>query len=405
MLEILKRKLARLTEKRDNLKKQGDASEDVAEIRSITAQVKELNDEIAETRDMIAEIEQRDAVPADAEVRNANAQKMAAHSEKRDEDPTATLEYRKAFMAFVQKGTEIRNGEVTTTIDTGAAIPVTVMNEVINTVRKRYGNLYNKVRKLSVKGGVQFAAGALQATFKWIDEDTVSPRQKLGPLAKISFGYHVAEIRIAQTFLANIVTLDAFEAEIARVIAVAYLQAMDTAIVKGTGNGMPLGILNDARVTHNVTMSATDMSNWTAWRKKFFASLPLGYRSGEFIFPMSTVDSCLLTMTDSNNNPVFRQAAGLEVNDGDARNPYGWFFGRPVELVEPDILPDFTTANANDIVGIYWQPEEYAVNENYGFTLRRYFDEETNEWIDKVLVVVDGKLLNAEGVYLIKKGS
>ena len=43
------------------------------------------------------------------------------------------------------------------------------------------------------------------------------------------------------------------------------------------------------------------------------------------------------------------------------------------------------------------------INENFGFTIRRYFDEETNEWIDKAITVVDGKLVNAEGVYLIKK--
>ena len=105
------------------------------------------------------------------------------------------------------------------------------------------------------------------------------------------------------------------------------------------------------------------------------------------------------------NALVFRQATGLEVNDGDAVNPNGRFFGREISIVEPDILPDFDTASANDVIGIYWQPDEYAINENFGFTMRRYYDEETNEWIDKALVVVDGKLLNAEGVYLIKKGS
>jgi HK97 family phage major capsid protein len=168
---------------------------------------------------------------------------------------------------------------------------------------------------------------------------------------------------------------------------------------------MPLGILNDARVTNTVTLTAADMSNWTAWRKKFFSKLPLGYRDGEFIFPLSTVESYLETMADANNNPIFRQATGLEVNDGDALDPNGRFFGRRISLVEPNILPDFDTANANDIIGIYWQPQEYAINENFGFTMRRYFDETTNEWVDKALVVVDGKVLNPTGYVLIKKGS
>lgn len=409
--DILTKKLARLQKKAADMKARALASEDVNEVRSITADLEDVNAEIAETQEELAaiEAEERSAnqKPADAQLVNGNVGNVVmAQGERRELQPTETLEYRQAFMNYVQTGNaEIRAGEVITTADTGAAIPLTVMNEVINTVRKRYGNLYNKVRKLSVKGGVQFSAGALQANFKWISESTVSPRQKLNALAKISFSYHVAEIRIAQSFLASIVTLDAFEAEIARVIAIAYLQAMDTAIVKGTGDGMPLGILNDARVTHNVTMTAAKMSNWTEWRKTFFAALPLGYRSGEFIFPLSTVEKYLETMADSNNNPIFRQATGLEVNDGDAVNPNGRFFGREISIVEPDILPDFDTANANDVIGIYWQPDEYAINENFGFTMRRYYDEETNEWIDKALVVVDGKLLNAEGVYLIKKGS
>ena len=151
-------------------------------------------------------------------------------------------------------------------------------------------------------------------------------------------------------------------------------------------------------------MTAAQMADWTQWRKRFFSTLPLGYRSGEFIFPLSTVESYLETMADSNNNPIFRQATGLEVNDGDAQNPNGRFFGRNISLVEEDILPDFDTANSGDVIGVYWQPEEYAINENFGFTLRRYFDEESNEWVDKALVVVDGKVLNPTGYVKIIKG-
>ena len=219
----------------------------------------------------------------------------------------------------------------------------------------------------------------------------------------IMFEYNTAEIRIAQTFLSQILTVPAFEAELARIIAVAYLQAMDNGIVNGSGEGAMLGILNDARVTNVVEMTAADMSDWTKWRKNFFAKLPLGYRAGEFIFAASTVDAYLETMADNNNNPIFRQATGLEVNDGDAMNPNGRFFGREIALVEEDILPDFDTASNADVIGIYWQPNEYAINENFGFTMRRYIDEETNEWVDKALTVVDGKVLNPTGFYLIKK--
>ena len=425
MKDYLKKLIKRRQDRLAEIRSQITASQDVNEVRSLTAEAEALQGELREAQGQLEHIEaeeQRAAeqenletrgVPRNAQLVNGNitasyTQTTATTETRENVNPLETLEYRQQFMQFVQHGTPIqmRAGEAISTSDTAPAIPLTIMNEVINTVRKRYGNLYNKVRHMNVQGGIEFPIGALQATFKWINESTVSPRQKLDPLAKVMFSYHVAEIRISQTFLSSIVTLEAFEAKIAEVIAIAYLEAMDQAIVNGTGKGMPLGILNDPRViaTGNVIeMTAADINNWTAWRKKFFAKLPLGYREGEFIFPLSTVESYLETMADSNNNPVFRQATGLEVNDGDARNPNGRFFGRDISLVEPDILPDFDSASAGDVIGIFWQPNEYALNENFGFTMRRYFDEELNEWVDKALAVVDGKVLNPMGYYLIKK--
>lgn len=416
--KILEKRLARLQAKKNALAERALASQDANEVRSINEELEDVNAEIEETQEeldsIVEEPEQRSAVPANAQLVNGGV--VASYAQPKE--PSATrdaanaldsMEYRKAFMAYVQNGTAIpmnlRAGDAITTNETGTAIPLTIMNEVINTVRKRYGNLYNKVRKMNVKGGVEFPIGALKATFKWITESTVSPRQKTDKLGKISFSYYTAEIKIAQSFLSSIVTLDAFEQKIAEVIAIAYLEAMDYCIVNGTGDGQMTGILNDARVTNVVTLTAAQINDWKAWRTKFFAKLPLGYRAGEFIFPLSTVETYLETMSDANGNPVFRQATGLEVNDGDALNPNGRFFGRDISLVEPDIIPDFDSANAGDVIGIYWQPNEYAINENFGFTMRRYFDEETNEWVDKAIVVVDGKILNPNGYYLIKKGS
>ena len=432
MKDFLKKLIKAKNERLTQIRSAVQASNDVNEVRSLTAEAEALQTEIREAQVQLDAIEaeearqaaqaqqngQRANVPANAQLHNPNVNgsftMQTGNTQQRENmNPLETMEYRNAFMRYVQTGAaipaELRAGTANTTADTGAAIPITVMNEVINTVRKRYGNLYNKVRKMNVQGGVEFPIGALQATFKWITESTVSPRQKTDKLGKVSFQYYTAEIRIAQSLLSSIVTLQAFEARIAEVIAIAYLQAMDYGIVRGSGDGQMLGILNDPRVTnnsgHTIAMTAADINNWSAWRKKFFAKLPLGYRAGEFIFPLSTVETYLETMADSNNNPVFRQATGLEVNDGDARNPNGRFFGREISLVEPDILPDFDSANASDVIGIFWQPDEYAINENFGFTMRRYFDEETNEWVDKAIVVVDGKVLNPNGYYLITKSS
>ena len=426
-IDFLKKRMQRLIDKRDRLTERGLNSEDANEVRGINESVADINAEIAEIREEISaiEAEQREAeqeavetravIPAGAQLVNANVNGSfnQAVNQVRNDDPFATLEYRQAFKKYAQTGEVIpanlyqRDGMPANTDSLGATIPTTVLNEFINEVRVRYGNLYDKVRKLNIKGAVKVPIARLQASFKWISEDTVSPRQDGGEIKDfVMFEYNMAEIRVSQTLLSQIVSLDLFEREIINVMLIAYRKAMDTGIVKGTGNGQMLGILNDPRVlaTGNVVeMTAAEINDWTAWRKKFFAKLPLGYRSGEFIFPLGTVDAYLETMADANNNPIFRQATGLEVNDGDARNPNGRFFGREISLVEPDILPDFDSANAGDVIGIFWQPEEYAINTNMQFGMRRWFDEDRNEWVNKMLTVVDGKVLNPMGYWLIKK--
>lgn len=442
--KILEKRLARLNEKKNNLAARAAASQDVNEVRSINTELEDLNAEIEETEAEIAaigeeenptpqpeddlqrggiptttlELEQRGGIPANAQLVNGNI--TASYrpltdmtQERQNADPFATMEYRKAFMRYAQTGEAIpanlakRDGIPANTDTLGATIPTTILNEFINEIRKVYGQLYTRVRKLNVPGAVKIPIAKLQASFKWITEDTVSPRQNAGTINDfVEFSYNMAEIRVSQTLLSSIVTIDLFEREIVRIMVIAYMQAMDNGIVNGTGNGQMLGILNDPRVlaTGNVIeMTAADINNWTAWRKKFFAKLPLGYRSGEFIFPLATVDAYLETMADANNNPIFRQATGLEVNDGDSADPNGRFFGRRISLVEPDIIPDFDSANAGDVIGIFWQPQEYAINTNMQFGMRRYFDEERNEWVNKMLTIVDGKVLNPMGIYLIKK--
>lgn len=431
MHDFLKKLIASYEAKVEEIRTKVKNSMDVNEVRSLTAEMESVQSSLAEARAQFAALEANEAsqtmvagattreqVPANAQTVNGSMSVVGSFSTPTEATRANTnylesMEYRSAFKAYVQNGTpiptslippELRSQE-NTTADTGAAIPLTIMREIINTVRKRYGNLYNKVRKLNVQGGVEFPIGSLQATFKWITEGTVSPRQKTDKLGKVSFNYYGAEIRLAQSFVSSIVTLSDFETKIAEVIAIAYLQAMDEGIVLGTGDGQMKGILKDDRVTNVVFMTAKDMNDWTAWRKKFFSKLPLGYRAGEFIFPLSTVESYLETMADSNNNPVFRQATGLEVNDGDAVNPNGRFFGREISLVEPDIIGDFDDASAGDVIGIFWQPDQYAINENFGFMMRRFFDEDKNEWVDKAITVTDGKILNPTGFWLIKKSA
>lgn len=428
--KILQKRLARLQKKKDALKQRALASQDANEVRSINDELTELNDEIAETQEEIDAIdadtandngdagegEQRSAPPANAKSVNegivGNTVGQFNQNQKRtNEDPYGTMEYRTAFKNYVQKGTPVpadlmkrAGGDPgpSVTADIGMIIPETIMSEFIKEVDKVYGQIYSKVRKLNIQGGVKFPISDLKANFKWITETTVSPRQKAGDIKEyIEFSYNIGEIRVSQTLLSSIVSLSLFESEITRIMVEAYVEAMDKNIFHGTGNGQMLGIFNDPRVTNVIEFTEAEFADWTKWRKKLFAVIPLSMRGkGEFVFPASTVESYLLTMQDSNGRPLFKEATDLTITDS---NTSGRFFGREVTLVEPDVINDFGTASAGDIIGMFWVPTDYAINTQLQFGMKRYFDDETNQWVNKGLTIVDGKMLDTKSCYILKK--
>lgn len=437
--KVLEKRMQRLQAKKQTLTERALASQDANEVRAINEQLVDVNAEIEETREELDAIEeeekggdpasssteggeQRSAttplvgqiVPPNAEQRGGNP--LAAYGQNNPqvrsvEEPFSSMEYRMAFKDYVQRGTPIPQDVITraagdegTTVaaDLGMIIPMTIMNEFIKEVSKVYGQVYAKVRKLNIKGGVKVPISKLGANFTWITETTVSNKQKAGDIKEyVEFSYNIGEIRVAETLLAQIVTLDLFESEIVRIMVEAYVKTMDNVILAGTGTGQPLGITNDPRVTNVIEFTAAEFAKWDQWRKKLFAVIPLSKRGqGEFLFTSATVEGELLTMKDNNDRPIFKEATELTIGESAVA---GRFYGREVTLVEPDVIKDFSTAKAGDIVGIYWVPNDYAINTNLQFGMKRYFDEDTNEWINKGLTIVDGKILDTSGCYIIKK--
>ena len=378
-------------------------SQDIAEVRAIGESMVAMRDEIRDAEKQLASIE----TESEARGMDVMASYGLGQAVREEVNMYASKEYRMAFKDYVQRGIAIpqefrAGGDTGTTVtaDIGAIVPETIMQEFIKDVSKVYGQIYNKVRKLNIKGGLKFPISQLKANFKWINETTPSDKQKAGDIKEfIEFSYNIGEIRVAQTLLSQIVSLDLFEAEIVKIMVEAYVEAMDKGIIAGTGSGQLLGITKDPRVTNVIEMTEAEFSDWTAWRKNLFAKIPLSKRGqGEFMFTSATVEAYLMTMKDGNDRPLFREATELDMG-----RDVGKFFGRTVTLVEPDVLADMGTAVAGDVIGIMWVPQDYAINTNMAFGMKRYFDDDTNEWINKGLTVVDGKIVDPSGCYIIKK--
>ena len=329
-----------------------------------------------------------------------------------------SMEYRTAFRDYIQTGKlnkeilefDKRNDAVSTSSDLGVLLPETVMQEIIKGVGEVHGQLYDRVRKTNLKGGVKYPIGSFTATFNRITETTKSNRQDPGGVTGyVQFGYKIGEIRLARTLLQAVLSVPVFEQEFAKCVAEAYVKAMDIEIMTGAeANNQCVGILTEAAATGSripsaniIEFTAAEAADWTEWQKKLFAKIPLGMRSEnpEFAMTAATYEGVIKTLSDTQKHPVYAET--FNPVDGTER---ATFKGKEVIFVENDCLKDFDTATNGQFFGMYWVPEKaYAINSNLEFTVVDYFDHETNQWVKKALVINDGKVLDGAYIYLLKK--
>lgn len=347
---------------------------------------------------------QTNAAPQMVKINNFGGQ--AAHT-----DPSETNEYRTAFMNFVCRGTEIpadlrasvapmlNVAATTTTTDAGAVIPTTITREIIREM-KSYGNLYAKIRKLNVQGGVEFPILTLKPTASWIGESKSSDDQKLEAKTKVSFSYYGLECKIAQTLLAAVVTFEEFQQMFTQLAVEAIVAAKEKAIISGTGSGQFLGITKDTRVPAKnvVTLTPDEFTSYSAWKKKVMAKIPKAYRKGEFVMAQGTFDGYIDGMVDANGQPIGRVNYGI-----DGEENYR-FCGKTVDTVEDDVIPSYDDAATGDVVAVFFNPTDYAENSNGSFSTVKWTDHDDNTVKTKVLHICDGKLLDPNGVIIIKKG-
>lgn len=419
--KVLEKRMKRLLAKKAKLVERSQASTDVNEVRSINEQLEDINEDIADVQDELDALEDEDEgesddgkdegrsaePPVNAQQRGGNP--LASYSqnpptEQRTGNALDSMEYRQAFMRYVQTGEwkyEKRADETLITSDVGKIIPNTIMNEFLKEI-KVYGQLFNRVRKLNIKGGVEFPIEELVPTVTWITETTVSETQAVPNIkTSISFGYHIVEARLAQSLLSQVVSLNYLETEMARLLAEAFTKEFDRVILKGTGSGQPLGILNDTRIAadHKLTFAAADMADWTKFRKNLFAKIPLAYRGqGVFVMTAGTWESNIMTLKDANDRPLYQETYNPSTGNLECR-----FAGREVILVEPDMLADYDSAQSGDAWGLYFRPMDYAVNTQLQIGFKRWFDDDKNKYFNKGLCIMDGKMLDVNGAFILKK--
>lgn len=406
LLELLEKRNAKRTE----LLAKADATEDIEEMKGFRADMDALDAEIRDLEAMIADMPDDDELVEGRSLPISGSKIIGTYGmqggkgdkpdERGSEDPFETLEYRNAFKDYVLTGKKsdvLTRDATTATSDIGAIIPTNIMNKVVETMTD-YGRIYSRVAKSNVAAGLQIPLATVKPTASWIAEGSVADKQKKAISGSISFSYHKLQVRVAETLVANTVSLSVFESTITSNINEAMVVGIETAIISGSGDGQPMGIINDTNIAagRKISVDASDLNNYQKWTE-LMAKVPRKYRNGAVLI-LNDLDwnKYIVGMVDANGQPVARTTYGIDGVQNDR------FLGKEVIAVE-DYLTSVDAAASGDVFGILVRLKDYLLNSNMALTFRRYFDENTDEWISKSTLIADGKLADPNGVVLLKK--
>ena len=421
LTKLIEKKKVEYKEAREKM----EASQDLAETRSLGETLLKLKDEIAEAEEQLKKLDAEESAPAEEEeapkeedrsnlkpLMSYGVKVMETRQNKRD-----TLEYRQAFKDYVQKGImnpilEKRDDGPSTTADLGVLVPNTVMNEIITKLNKKYGQIYNRVRHLNVKGGLDFAIGEFDFTAKRIVEGANAPTAEKGKITdKVSFGFRHCWIGASRSLLESELDLNLFEEKVVEGILTAFLKKMDAEIINGQGsasNEME-GLLFEAQktasridTTHIIEFTADEMADWKSWQTKLFSKVPLEMRAEapEFIMTPATYESNIKTLADDSNRPVYYET----FNPVDGAETSRFAGKEVIFVIDGNGVVDFDSATNGDVFGIYWVPTKaYGINSNMQFSLTQWRDHAGLKDITYALVVNDGKVLNGDYVFILKK--
>lgn len=310
-----------------------------------------------------------------------------------NDDKYATMAYRKAFMQYVTRGVEVpaeyRVDANTKTTDVGAVVPTTILDKII-TKMESVGGIYALVTKTAYKGGVSIPKQTLKPVATWVAEGKGSDKQKYTG-GNITFAYHKLRCAVSVSFETDTMSIAAFETLLVNNIVEAMVKALELSIVAGTGNGQPMGIINSEEYAEVVEIAEQDYASLVAAE----AAVPEAYETTAKWCMSKKTFMGYVGMVDKNGQPIAR------VNYGVNGKPERYLLGREVQLTEH--LPNFAAAEAGTKFGFIFDFANYDLNTNYAIGIKRYEDNDTDDQITKGIMLADGKVIDGNGLVILKK--
>jgi len=315
------------------------------------------------------------------------------------------MEYRKAFQQFVTRGTpipaELRVDAITATTDLTTAIPSVLVNQIVEKLEST-GMILPLVTKTSFPAGMSIPTSSVKPVATWVAEGAGSDKQKKEVKTAITFTHFKLRCEIAMTQEASVMALSAFEAAFVRQVTEAMVKALEDAIINGAWNANhtalvgPAGILDETVASgQNVDVAATDGLTYQTLVDAE-AKLPLAYEEGAVWFMTKKTFMAFVGMVDDNGQPIAR------INYGIGGKPERTLLGRSVVLNE--YMNSYASTVTNDtVVAFLFNPKDYVLNTNYNMGIQRKQDWDTEDYLTKAVMAVDGKVVDKNSLVTVTK--
>lgn len=386
--------LKELNQKKEELRKKIENAkpEELEEIRKEVETLKDVKVEEEKTEEMDERNLLKGAIEG-LEKRNINLSnakeiekpKMEERKMEEEKNILETAEYRSAFLKKLQgkKLNEKEERAMTTAVSSvGAGIPTSTLNR-IEEMLKQTSALYNQIDVLNIPGYVSIPVEDTVNDAAWIAEGANSTDAE-DKLASVNFAAYKLIRTISITAEVSKMTISAFENWIVKKITERMAMAIENAILNGTGNGQPKGILKETIKTlqsaEKGKITYEDLCN-------MMANLKAGYKKGSAFVV--------------NTQTLWKDIATIRVGDSlvFVPDPTGEFAGR---IFGKPVIEDEFIEEGKILYGLF---SKYTMNwnENVNVTSDDSAEFRSGNRVYRGMALVDGKTVNKEAFVLMNK--
>lgn len=406
---MFKEKIKKLIERKEAdlkaLKERSQKSEDVAELRSLNEDIDKIVEELNQLKELYGTADEPAPEAPAGEPRKLDpiaAMRMGG-AKPEEADGASSMEYRKAFQAFVatgKKSPELRAS--TKTSDISAAVPTNLLNQILEKF-EQLGVIYNLVTKTSYPVGQTIPVDGVKPTATWVAEGAGSTPVSKTTSGTVTFSHYKLRCEVRMTEEVAQMALSAFEALFVKQVSEAMLRAIEGAIVSGNGTSQPKGILTETAPEGQAIKIAAGASNKITYQTlcDAEAAVPVQYEATAKWCMTKKTFMKFVGMTDSAGQPIAR------VNYGISGKPERTLLGRDVVLYVPQAgskLGNYEDAATSDILFAFiCDFGDYVLNTNYDLGIASARDWDTEDHKTKAVAAYDGKLIMTDSLVTLTK--